>query len=85
MDWTFYERHLDYSVKIRFATSADVRDAEAIVQADYSGYVAWIGEEPGPMLDDYESLISKENVYVLYACLGYSETRRGEEGALSCL
>ena len=42
---------------IRSATPADLREVEAVVHAAYSSYVARIGKEPGPMQDDYASLI----------------------------
>jgi len=34
------------------------------VRAAYAPYVARIGREPGPMLDDYATLIRKKRVYV---------------------
>jgi GNAT superfamily N-acetyltransferase len=50
---------------IRSATPADLREVEVVVHAAYSSYVARIGKEPGPMQDDYASLIDHGRVYVL--------------------
>jgi ribosomal protein S18 acetylase RimI-like enzyme len=38
---------------------------EEIVMSAYSPYVARIGREPGPMLDDYAALIAEGRVHVL--------------------
>ena len=46
---------------IRLAASPDLANVEAIVRAAYSGYIPRIGQEPGPMLDDYAALISHMN------------------------
>jgi GNAT superfamily N-acetyltransferase len=51
--------------RIRSAIPADLQEVEAVVQAAYRGYVARIGKAPGPMLDDYGSLIAQERVHVL--------------------
>ena len=50
---------------IRLAALSDLTQVETIVRAAYSGYIARIGREPGPMLDDYASLIDQRRVYVL--------------------
>lgn len=50
---------------IRLADPSDLTHVEAIVRAAYSGYIARIGREPGPMLDDYASLIDQRRVTVL--------------------
>ena len=50
---------------IRSATHDDLREIELVVHAAYSPYVARIGKEPGPMQDDYGSLIDRGHVYVL--------------------
>jgi GNAT superfamily N-acetyltransferase len=50
---------------IRSATPADLREVEVVVHAAYSGYVARIGKEPGPMQDDYASLIDQGRVHVI--------------------
>ena len=50
---------------IRSATPTDLREIEAVVRAAYSPYVARIGKEPGPMLDDYASLVDQGRVHVL--------------------
>jgi len=52
-------------VMIRPATPADLREVEVVVHAAYGGYVARIGKEPGPMQDDYASLIDQGRVYLL--------------------
>ena len=39
---------------IRVASIGDLADVQAIVKAAYTPYIARIGREPGPMLDDYE-------------------------------
>lgn len=49
---------------IRSAAPADLAAIEAIVQSAYSHYVQRIGRKPGPMLDDYLSLIRDSRVYV---------------------
>lgn len=50
---------------IRLALADDLSKVEQIVEAAYSPYIARIGKPPGPMLDDYASLIANEQVYVL--------------------
>ena len=50
---------------IRSATPADLREVEVVVHAAYGIYIARIGKEPGPMQDDYASLIAQGRVYVL--------------------
>jgi N-acetylglutamate synthase-like GNAT family acetyltransferase len=50
---------------IRSATPADLPEVKVVVHAAYSSYVARIGKEPGPMQDDYASLISQGRVYVI--------------------
>lgn len=50
---------------IRPATPDDLREIEAVVHAAYSPYIARIGKEPGPMQDDYASLIEQGHVHVL--------------------
>ncbi|WP_419757673.1 GNAT family N-acetyltransferase [Acidisoma sp.] len=49
----------------RLATLRDRQAVEDIVRTAYSGYVARIGREPGPMLDDYGALIEERRVTVL--------------------
>ena len=49
----------------RLATLRDRQAVEDIVRTAYSGYVARIGREPGPMLDDYCALIEERRVTVL--------------------
>ena len=55
------------NVKLRRAVAADLPDIEAIVRAAYAPWIDIIGAKPGPMLDDYASLIAKEQVTVLHA------------------
>lgn len=50
---------------IRLAAPSDLEQVETIVRAAYSGYIPRIGREPGPMLDDYASLIDQRRVHVL--------------------
>ena len=50
---------------IRLATAADLATVEEIVASAYGHYVARIGREPGPMLDDYAALIGEQRVHVL--------------------
>src|SRR5215467_4716336 len=50
---------------IRLARPADRLAIEALVCAAYRPYVARIGREPAPMLDDYAALIDKGFVNVL--------------------
>lgn len=49
----------------RPATLADRHAIEDIVRQAYSPYIARIGRPPGPMLDDYEALISDGRVFVI--------------------
>lgn len=50
---------------IRLAGAADRDAVEAIVQAACAPYIPRIGRKPGPMLDDYASLIADRRVHVL--------------------
>jgi ribosomal protein S18 acetylase RimI-like enzyme len=50
---------------IRPAVSDDLPDIAAIIDGAYRPYVARIGREPGPMLDDYAALVSAGRVHVL--------------------
>ena len=50
---------------IRSATPDDLREVEVVVHDAYSPYVARIGKKPGPMQDDYASLIDRGHVHVL--------------------
>jgi GNAT superfamily N-acetyltransferase len=43
----------------------DLQRVEAVVHAAYVGYVAINGKSPGPMLDDYATLIAQSRVHVL--------------------
>lgn len=44
---------------------SDLREVKTLVRAAYSSYVVRIGKEPGPMRDDYGSLIAQGRVYVM--------------------
>lgn len=50
---------------IRIAAMDDRVSVEAIVRAAYSRYVPRIGREPGPMLDDYATLIREGRAHVI--------------------
>jgi GNAT superfamily N-acetyltransferase len=63
---------------IRRANPGDREAVEAIVAAAYSPYIARIGKPPGPMLDDYTSLIAEGAVSV-------SEAADGEIAAIIVL
>lgn len=49
---------------LRLATRDDLASIQGIVRAAYAHYVARIGREPGPMLDDYATLIDGGHVHV---------------------
>lgn len=51
--------------KLRFATDEDLAVVQEIVRVAYFHYVARIGREPGPMLDDYAALIGDSRVHVV--------------------
>lgn len=51
--------------KLRSATYKDLAAIQEIVRAAYTHYVARIGREPGPMLDDYAALIGDSRVHVV--------------------
>lgn len=50
--------------EIRLATPEDLSAVETIVRHAYSLYVSRIGRKPGPMLDNYASLIHSGRVHV---------------------
>ncbi|QRM28210.1 GNAT family N-acetyltransferase [Microvirga sp. VF16] len=50
---------------IRLAYPIDLAAVEAIVRAAYTRYISLIGQKPGPMSDDYSTLIENQCVYVL--------------------
>ena len=50
---------------LRQATSTDRRAVEDVVRRAYSHYASRIGREPGPLLDDYGSLIEAARVHVV--------------------
>ena len=50
---------------IRLARTDDLAVVQEIVSDAYSHYVARIGRKPGPLLDDYASLIALEKVFVI--------------------
>lgn len=51
--------------QIRLARPGDAATVAAIVRDAYTPYVARIGREPGPMLDDYDALVRDGRVQVL--------------------
>src|SRR3546814_19317862 len=51
--------------EIRLADANVLRDVEAIVRDAYSHYVAYLGREPSPFLDDYAPLIREGRVSVI--------------------
>ena len=53
------------SQRIRPATPVDLDVVQQIVREAYTHYIARIGREPGPMLDDYSVLISEGRVCVI--------------------
>ena len=57
--------HGDMSDNLRIAGIEDRLAVEAIVKAAYAPYVRRIGREPGPMLDDYGTLIRGGHVWVV--------------------
>lgn len=50
---------------IRQAMKEDLKPIEDIVKQAYTPYVKQIGQEPGPMLDDYSAQISNGRVHVI--------------------
>ncbi|HTV71058.1 MAG TPA: GNAT family N-acetyltransferase [Rhizobiaceae bacterium] len=53
------------STEIRLATDDDRATVETIVTAAYSHYIERIGRKPGPMIDDYATLIRDKRVRVI--------------------
>ena len=51
--------------ELRIATADDQPAVEAIVEAAYTHYVERIGQQPGPMLDDYGAQIAAGRVHVM--------------------
>ncbi len=49
---------------IRPATIADASAMKSCVEQAYQKYVAVIGKKPGPMLDDYERVISRHQAFI---------------------
>ena len=50
---------------IRAAAAGDLSAIERIVASAYGHYVARIGKQPGPMLDDYAARIRRHEAWVL--------------------
>ena len=50
--------------ELRPATSDDLAAVEGIVRAAYATYIARIGREPGPMLDEYAAAIGAGRMHV---------------------
>lgn len=57
-------QHRAMTPSLRLATRDDLAAVQAIVHAAYSHYIARIGRKPGPVLDDYATLIEKRQVHV---------------------
>ena len=53
------------SQRIRPATPTDLDVVQKIAREAYTHYIARIGREPGPILDDYSVLISERRVWVI--------------------
>lgn len=51
-------------IGLRAAVPDDVADIEAIVQEAYSVYLPRMGKPPGPMFDDYRTLVADGRVTV---------------------
>ena len=51
--------------RIRAATAADVPAIAGIVDQAYRHYIARIGKQPGPMLDDYAARVLEGAVWVI--------------------
>ncbi|KAI6368808.1 hypothetical protein MCOR25_004551 [Pyricularia grisea] len=49
---------------LRPAVAADVEPIRDLVDAAYSHYIARLGKEPGPMLEDYGALVTQGKVTV---------------------
>ncbi len=52
------------STKIRLATTGDIAAVTDCVCQAFIHYIPRIGKQPGPMLDDYQTLIEQGRVYV---------------------
>ena len=50
--------------RISLASLDDLVPVQAIVRLAYTRYITRIGREPGPMLDDYATLIREGRLYV---------------------
>lgn len=51
--------------ELRLAAPDDLAAVEALVHEAYCGYIARIGQQPGPMLEDYVASIAAGAVHVL--------------------
>lgn len=51
--------------QLRLATADDVPAIQALIHAAYGPYVDRIGQNPGPMLDDYAALVAQGLVQVI--------------------
>ncbi|TLD25117.1 hypothetical protein PspLS_06080 [Pyricularia sp. CBS 133598] len=49
---------------LRLAVAADVEPIRDLVEGAYSHYIARLGKEPGPMLEDYGALVAQGKVTV---------------------
>ncbi len=55
---------METSVIIRNAESLDSEGMKICVEAAYNHYVSRIGKPPGPMLDDYSSVVRRHQAFV---------------------
>jgi hypothetical protein len=57
-------QHGTMTSSLRAATRDDLNMVQEIIRAAYTHYIARIGREPGPMLDDYGALIDAGQIHV---------------------
>jgi GNAT superfamily N-acetyltransferase len=65
---------------IRKARTAEAELVREVVVSAYQHYVAVIGTEPGPMLDDYAARIAADQVWVLEDAAGIAGVLVLEDG-----
>ncbi|TLS26047.1 hypothetical protein PpBr36_07122 [Pyricularia pennisetigena] len=64
---------------LRLAVAADVEPIRNLIDAAYSHYIARLGKEPGPMLEDYGALVGQGKVTVCTTGQPAAVTGLGEE------
>lgn len=77
--------NLPAGILVRSATPNDAAGAAACIHAAYKHYVDRNGKVPGPMLDDYDELISDEDVTIVERAgeiVAVLLVREGSEGFL---